>query len=105
MTVSELIEALHAFPGDLDVVARFPHCCGRHWMGPHDVIAIRGAKEDAWWSTEPVAVTIKRFIPDGKGEGDFSEPYTAVGFEPVTVEFEDFVEHRFVEAKSITEDD
>ena len=63
MNVKELREKLAEYPDEMEVVARYPHCCGRHaiYGGDDD---FRGATEDAWWVPELGVVRVGGMDPE-----------------------------------------
>ena len=80
MKVKELAELLSGFDPEMEVVARFPHCCGRHnYMGRDDPVHLHGATDDAWWI--PKVGTVRIAGMDPAPDGDLTEGWNAVGIE------------------------
>lgn len=77
MNVRELITILEGLDPDMEVVTRYPHCCGRHYYGlGSDTIHFKGATEDAWWVPEVREITIAGWDTEAKV---CTAPYPAIG--------------------------
>lgn len=65
MNVKELIEVLSGYDPEMEVVARWPHCCGRHnYRGMDDSVHIHGATDDAWWVPDVFVTRVAGYDPD-----------------------------------------
>ena len=81
MNVKEMISRLQDFDPEMEVVARLPHCCGRHnWNGRTDMVNLQGATDDAWWI--PKVETVRIAGMDRPG-GDFTVGREAVGIQGI----------------------
>ena len=80
MKVKELVEALSGFDPEMEVVARIPHCCGRHnYLGREDLVNLAGASDNAWWI--PKVGTVRIAGMDPAPGGSLTEGWDAVGIE------------------------
>ena len=80
MRVKELVGVLSGLDPEMEVVARFPHCCGRHnYMGRDDLVNVAGATDDAWWIPKVGVVRIAGMDP--APDGGLTEGRDAVGIE------------------------
>ena len=91
MTVAELIEVLSGFDPELEVVARYPHCCGRHnYAGRRvDLVNIFGATEDAWWIPRVGIERVGGMDPETKELVPWRDVVGIEGVYPDNVQYED----------------
>ena len=87
MNVRELMEVLSHLDPELEVVARYPHCCGRHnYAGRRlDTKHIFGATEDAWWVPKVEVTRVGGMDPETKETTPFRDVVGIEGDYPYEV--------------------